>query len=71
VVDSILVGAIVFVRRATRFKEYFWGAGLVAAVVLVSPVLLASEIILLTCFTCIAAYLTLRAALQVRPLPAD
>jgi hypothetical protein len=71
VVDSILVGAIVFVRRTTQFKEQFWGAGLVAAAVLVSPILLASKISLLTGFTCIAAYLTLRAALQFRPLPGD
>jgi len=71
VVVSICVGAIGFVQRTTRRKEYFWAAGLVAIAVLVSPVLLALKILLLTGVTCIAAYITLLAALPARPAPAD
>jgi hypothetical protein len=62
---------IVFIQRATRLKVYFWAAGLVAIVVVVSPLALASKMFLLAGFTCIAAYVTLLAALPVRPLPAD
>jgi hypothetical protein len=71
VAASICVGAIVFVRQSTRFKEYFWAAGLVAIAVLVSPLLLAFKLFLLTGFTCIAAYVTLLAALPARPALAD
>jgi hypothetical protein len=68
---SIWVGAIVLVRRTPRFKEYFWAAGLVAIAVVVSPLPLAFKMFLLTGFTCIAAYVTLLAALPARPRPAD
>jgi hypothetical protein len=71
VVAAICVSAIVFVQRSTRLKEYFWTAGLVVIVVVVSPLLLAFKMFLLAGFTCIAAYVTLLAALPVRPLPAD
>lgn len=71
VAAAICVSAIVFVQRATRLKVYFWAAGLVAIVVVVSPLLLAFKMFLLAGFTCIAAYVTLLAALPVRPLPAD
>jgi hypothetical protein len=68
---SICVGAIVFVQRMTRLKEYFWAAGLVAIAVVVSPLPLAFQMFLLTGFTCIATYVTLLGALRARPLPAD
>jgi hypothetical protein len=68
---SICVGAIVFVQRMTRLREYFWAAGLVAIAVVVSRLPLAFQMVLLTDFTCIATYVTLLAALRTRPLPAD
>jgi hypothetical protein len=71
VVVSICLGAIVFVQRMTRLKEYFWAAGPVAIAAVVTPLPLAFKMFLLTGFTCIAAYVTLLAALRARPLPAD
>jgi hypothetical protein len=71
VAASIGVGAIVFVRRSTRFKEDFWAAGLVAVAVVVSPLPLVFKMFLLTGFTCIAAYVTLLAAPPARPARAD
>jgi hypothetical protein len=71
VLVSIYLGAMVFVQRTTRLQGYFWAAGLVAIAVAVSPLLLAFKMFLLTGFTCIAAYVTLLAALPARPMPVD
>jgi len=71
VVVSICVGAIVFMQWPTRFKQYFWAAGLVAIAIVVSPVSLAFKMFLITGFTSIAAYITLLAALPARPATAN
>ena len=66
----ICLGAILFVHRAVWLREYFWAAGLVAIVVVFSPLFLAIKIFLLMGFTCIVALITLFAAFRTQPLPA-
>jgi hypothetical protein len=66
----ICLGAVIFVQRAVRLKEYFWAAGFVAIAVVFSPLLLVVKIFLLTGFTCIATLVTLLGAFRRRPLPA-
>lgn len=67
----ICLGAIIFVPRAVRLKEYFWAAGLVAIVIVFSPLLLVVKIFLLMGFTCIVTFVTLLAAFRRQALPAD
>jgi hypothetical protein len=66
----ICLGAIIFVQRAVRLREYFWAAGLVAIAVVFSPLLLVVKIFLLMGFTCIATFVTLLAAFRKQPVPA-
>jgi len=66
----ICLGAIIFVQRAIRSKEYFWAAGFVAIAVVFSPLLLVVKISLLLGFTCIATFVNLLAAFRTQPLPA-
>ena len=66
----ICLGAIIFVQRAVRLKEYFWAAGFVAIAVVFSPLLLVVKISLLMGFTCIAAFVNVLAAFRTQPLPA-
>jgi hypothetical protein len=70
VVVSVCVGAIAFVQRTTRSKQYSWAGGLVAIAMVVSRVSLTFKIFLVTGFTCIAAYITLLAGLPPRLAPA-
>jgi hypothetical protein len=67
---AICLGAVVFVQRAVRLKEYYWAAGFVAIAVLFSPLLLVAKIFLWMAICCLAALATLLAAFQTRPLPA-
>jgi hypothetical protein len=71
VLVSIYFGGMVFVQQTSRFKEYFWAAALLAIAVAVSPLPLAFKMFLLTGFTCVAAYVTLLAALPARLVPVD
>ena len=71
-VDCVIcLGAIVFILRAVRLKEYFWAAGFLAIVAVFSPLSLVVKIFLLMGFTCIAIFVTLLAAFRTQPLPAD
>ena len=67
----VCLGAIIFVQRAVWLKEYFWAAGLVAIVVVFSPLFLAVKIFLVMGFTCIAALIALFAAFRTQPLPVE
>jgi len=67
----VTLGAIVFVERAIRFKQYSWAAALVAIVVVFSPFLLAVKIFLLMGLICIATFTTLLAVFRPQPFPAD
>src|SRR5437016_3848744 len=64
----ICLGAIVFIQRAVWLKEYFWAAGLVAIVVVFSPLLLMVKIFLLMGITCIGTFAALFGALRPRAL---
>lgn len=64
----ICLGAVILVQRAVRSKEYFWAAGFVAIVVVFSPLLLVVKVFLLMGLTCIAAFVTLLAALRTQPI---
>jgi len=66
----ICLGAIFFIQRAVRLREYFWAAGLVAIAVVFSPLLLVVKIFLLMGFTCIATFVTLLVAFRRQPVPA-
>jgi hypothetical protein len=67
----ICLGAVIFVQRAVRLKEYFWAAGFVAIAVVFSPLLLVVKIFLSIGITCIATFVTLLAAFRTEPVPAD
>jgi hypothetical protein len=67
----ICLGAMIFVQRAVRLKEYFWAAGFVAIAVVFSPLLLVVKIFLLMGFTFIPTFVTLLAAFRTQPLPAS
>jgi hypothetical protein len=64
----ICLGAVILVQRAVRSKEYLWAAGLVAIVVVFSPLLLVVKIFLLMALTCVATFVTLVAAFRTQPL---
>jgi hypothetical protein len=66
----ICLGAVIFVHRAIRLKEYFWAAGFVAIAVVFSPLLLLVKISLLMGLTCVATFVNLLAAFRTQPLPA-
>jgi hypothetical protein len=66
----ICLGAIIFVQRAVRSKEYDWAAGFVAIAIVFSPLLLVFKIALLMGFTCIAMFVSLLVAFRTQPLPA-
>jgi hypothetical protein len=66
----ICLGAIVFIWRAVRLKEYFWAAALLAILAVFSPLSLVLKISLLMSFTSIATFVTLLAAFRRQPLPA-
>ena len=66
----VCLGAVIFVQRAVRLKEYFWAAGFVTIAVAFSPLLLVVKIFLLMTLTCIATFVTLLAAFRTQPLPA-
>lgn len=59
----ICLGAIVFLCRAAWMREYYWGAGVLAIVVVFSPLSLALKIFVLMAFTCLAAFVALVVAL--------
>ena len=67
---AICLGAVVFVWRAVRLKEYFGADGFVAIAVAFSPLLLAVKVFLLMGLSCLAAFATLVAAFRTQPLPA-
>jgi hypothetical protein len=68
---AICAGAIVFVQRAVRAKEYLWAAGFVPIAVVFSPVTLAVKIFLLLGFLCTGIFLTMLAVFRLRPAPVD
>jgi hypothetical protein len=67
---AICLGAIIFVQRAIRLKEYFWAAGFLAIVIVFTPLSLVVKIFLLMGFTFIATFANLLAAFRTQPAPA-
>jgi hypothetical protein len=67
---AICLGAIIFVQRAIRLKEYFWAAGFLSIVVVFTPLSLVVKIFLLMGFACIATFANLLAAFRTQPVPA-
>ena len=67
---AICLGAIVFLQRAIRLKQYFWSAGFLAIVIVFAPLSLMVKIFLLMGFTCIATFANLLAAFRTQPAPA-
>jgi hypothetical protein len=66
----VIVGAIFFMERAVRSKDYCWAVGLVAIVAAFSPLVLAMKVFLLMGLTCVATFTTLLAVFRTRPVPA-
>jgi hypothetical protein len=66
---AICLGALVFVQRAIRLKEYFWAAGFLSIVVVFAPLSLMVKIFLLMGFACIATFANLLAAFRKQPAP--
>ena len=67
---AICLGAIIFVQRAIRLREYSWAAGFLAIGVVFTPLSLAVKVFLLMGFTCIAIFANLLAAFRTQPAPA-
>ena len=67
---AICLGAIVFVQRAIRSKQYFWSTGFLAIAIVFTPLSLMVKIFLLMGFTCIATFANLLAAFRTQPAPA-
>ena len=67
----ICLGAVIFVQRAVRLKQYTWAAGFVAIAVVFSPLFLAVKIFLLTGLTCILTLVVLLGAFRTQPVPAS
>jgi hypothetical protein len=63
----VCLGAIVFIQRAIRLQEYFWGAGFVAIAIVFTPLSLVMKIFLLMGFICIATFANLLAAFRTQP----
>ncbi len=64
---AICLGAIVFVQRAIRLKEYFWAGGFLAIGVAFTPLSLAVKVFLLMGFAGLAAFANLLAAFRPQP----
>jgi hypothetical protein len=67
--DSVALCAIFFIERAVRSKEYSWAAGLIAVVIVCSPIVLTVKIFALMGLTCVATFAFLFAVFRARPLP--
>ena len=67
----ICLGAIILVQRAVWLREYFWAAGFLAVVVVFNPLPLATKILLLLTFACVATFAALLSAFRTQPLVAD
>jgi hypothetical protein len=70
-VEFVILGAIVFLERAVRLKEYSWAWGLVAIVLVFSPLLLTAKIFFLMGLTCLFVFTTLMTAFRPQPLAAE
>jgi hypothetical protein len=68
---AICLGAIVFMQRAIRVREYYWAAGFLAIMVVFTPLSLAVKIFVLMGFTCVAVFAALLAAFRPQPVPAS
>jgi hypothetical protein len=66
----ICMSAILFIQRAVLLKEYAWGAGMVAVVMVSSPLFLATKIFLLMGLACVASFVALLAAFRPAPVAA-
>jgi len=67
---AICLGAIVFVQRAIRLKQYFWAGGFLAIVVVFTPLSLAVKVFLLMGFAGFATFANLLAAFRAQTAPA-
>ena len=67
----VCLGTLVFFQRAVWLKEYCWAAGLVAIVVVFSPLSLVVKIFVLMGVACIATFVALLAAFRTQPVLAD
>jgi hypothetical protein len=63
----VILGAVFFIVRAARAKEYCWAVALVAIAAVFSPLVLAVKVFLLMGLTCIAVFTTLLAAFRAQP----
>jgi hypothetical protein len=66
---AICMGAVIFVQRAIRLREYFWAAGFLSIVVVFTPLPLAVKALVLMGFTCAATFANLLAAFRTQPAP--
>jgi len=66
---AICLGAIIFIQRAIRLREYFWAAGFLAIVVVFMPLPLVVKIFLLMGFTCVATFANLLTAFRPQAAP--
>ena len=67
---AICLGAIIFIQRAIRLKEYFWAGGFLAIVVVFTPLSLAVKMFLLMAFAGLATFAGLLAAFRAQTTPA-
>jgi hypothetical protein len=65
----IWLGAIVFIQRAVRARNYFWASGFAAIALVFTPLSLVAKIFFLTGLSCIAIYAKLLVAFHTEPAP--
>lgn len=66
----VILGAIFFIERAVRSKQYCWAVGLVSLIVLFSPLALAVKAFLLMGVICTMTFTALLAVFRTRPVTA-
>jgi uncharacterized membrane protein YdcZ (DUF606 family) len=67
---AICLGAMIFIQRAVWSREYVWAGGLLAIVVVFSPIALTGKIFLLMAITGLGCCVSLFGALRPHPVEA-
>jgi|SRR5579862_1766005 len=64
---AIGLGAVIFIQRAIRSREYFWATGFLAIAVVFTPLSLVVKIFLLLGFGCLVTLANLLEAFRTQP----
>jgi len=65
---AVCLGAMIFIQRAVWSKEYMWAGGLLAILVVFSPIALSGKLFLLMAITGLECCASLFGAVRPRPV---